>query len=219
MPPAGQERQNGANWFLAACTCAVSHAGVQQNGQCSGWQDTAVGTQRRKTAGGAAQSAARRTCEQEAQLRGRNLAVVHEKLGHQHEGEQQLVLLEQRAAHVLVQEEGEVVVEQREPVLQHFALRRVRDGGDEQVDEPAQRVLVHRVDVGHVGDAEVQDGRVVCDGLVVGARLVDSGLRHVRNLLLLADVVGQDLGGLQHVDRLLVLQDVALRGVIRGGIG
>ena len=42
-----------------------------------------------------------------------------------------------------------------------------------QVDEPRQRVLVHRVDVCQVSDGEEQNGGMDCDRLVTETSLVD----------------------------------------------
>ena len=119
-------------------------------------------------------------------------------------------LLDSSPADVLIEEEGEMIVEQLQPDLQIVALLAVCDGPDEQIDEPTQTVLVHRVDVGHVGNSKVEDGRVMRDGLVARPGLVDLGLGLVRNLLLLRDLVREQLGGLQDFNRALVLEDVAL---------
>ena len=56
------------------------------------------------------------------------------------------------------------------------------NGHDVEVDEPGERVLVHGVDVGQVGDAEEEDGRVLGDGAVALACLVDLLLRLLSHL-------------------------------------
>ena len=86
---------------------------------------------------------------------------------------------------------------------------RVGDRADEEVDEPVERVLVHRVDVGEQRDAEVEQRRAVRDGLVAVARLVDLDLGLLGDLLLLADLGREHLGGREDVDRRRVLEDVA----------
>ena len=47
------------------------------------------------------------------------------------------------------------------PHIQVLGPLRLVDGVAEEVDVPGQRVLVHRVDVGQVGDAEEQDDAAV----------------------------------------------------------
>eukprot|EP00976_Prorocentrum_cordatum_P114809 1195902-Prorocentrum_minimum.AAC.5 len=121
------------------------------------------------------------------------------QLGGEHEGEEQLVLLKERAAHVLVQEEGEVLREVAQADVQIVTGRGVCDRLDEQVAEPLQAVLVHGVDVGHVLHGEKEERRVLRYRLVAHARLVDLHLRHLRNLLLHCDLVGEHLRGAQHL--------------------
>lgn len=58
----------------------------------------------------------------------------------------------------------------------------VMNGADIEVDEPAEGVLVHGVDVGQVCDAEEQHGRVLCHGPVRLPRLRDLQLRLLCNL-------------------------------------
>ena len=122
-----------------------------------------------------------------------------------------LVLLEERATHVAVERVGEVVLEVLEARVEVVALLRVVDAHDEERDEPGERVLVHGVDVGQVGDREKEDGRVDGDRFVAHARRVDLLLRLLRNRLLLLDLVCQHLRAGQHFDGRLVLQDVSLR--------
>ena len=84
-----------------------------------------------------------------------------------------LVFLEERATDVTVERVGEVVLQVLETRLENLVLLGVVDAHDEQRDEPGERVLVHRVDVGQVGDAEEEDGAVDGDRLVAEASLVD----------------------------------------------
>lgn len=53
----------------------------------------------------------------------------------------------------------------------------VMNGADEEADKPAEGVLVHGVDVGQVGDAEEEHGRVLRHGPVRLPRLRDLQLR------------------------------------------
>jgi hypothetical protein len=121
----------------------------------------------------------------------------------------ELVLLEERAADVAVEKVLEVGVEVLHAVLEVGRGLRVGDGADEEVDEPIERVLVHRVDVGEEGDAEEEERGAVRHGLVAVARLVDLDLGLVGDLLLLADLVREHLGGREDVDRRRVLEDRA----------
>ena len=66
-----------------------------------------------------------------------------------------------------------MVLQVLETRLENLVLLGVVDAHDEQRDEPGERVLVHRVDVGQVGDAEEEDGAVDGDRLVAEASLVD----------------------------------------------
>ena len=64
---------------------------------------------------------------------------------------------EQRPADVGVQRVGEEIVQDCYPRIHVVVLRRFLGCADEQVDEPRQAVLVHRVDQCEVGDAEEQN--------------------------------------------------------------
>jgi hypothetical protein len=72
----------------------------------------------------------------------------------QHKRKEQLMLLKQRPTHILVQTVSEVVYQIRQPYRQLFGGQGVLHRHLEEVDEPLQRVLVHRVDAGQVHDAE-----------------------------------------------------------------
>ena len=58
---------------------------------------------------------------------------------------------------------------------------------------PCQRVLVHGVYVGEVGDREEKNGRVDGDGCVPHPSRVDLLLRLLRDRLLLRDLVRENL--------------------------
>ena len=53
---------------------------------------------------------------------------------------------------------------------------RFDNGDDKEVDEPIQRVLVHRLNAGQILDAEEQDGGMLGSGHVAGACLVNLDL-------------------------------------------
>mmetsp|Transcript_37394 Transcript_37394/g.96676 ORF Transcript_37394/g.96676 Transcript_37394/m.96676 type:complete len:530 (+) Transcript_37394:823-2412(+) len=127
------------------------------------------------------------------------------------EGEERLVLLEQTAADVAVQRVLEGVVQRDDALLQVGVLLRLVDRREEEVHEERQTVLIHRVDVGQVGDAEEEDGSLEGDRDVAETSLVDLFLRLLADFLLRRNLVRQGLGGAQDVDRALILQDVALR--------
>ena len=76
-----------------------------------------------------------------------------------------------------------MMVQVVEPLLQHLRAIGVLDGHPEEVDEPGQGVLVHRVDVGQVGDREKQDSTVNGDWLVAQPRPVNLLLRLLRDSL------------------------------------
>ena len=76
-----------------------------------------------------------------------------------------------------------------QPPLNHLGLQAVRDGQQVEVDEPLQRVLVHRVDVGQVGEAEEERGRVGGHWFVLEARRIDLLRRLQADQLLAVDVV------------------------------
>lgn len=56
------------------------------------------------------------------------------------------------------------------------------NGGDEEVDKPAEGVLVHGIDVGQVGDTEEQHGGMLCDGAITFARFSYFQFRFLCNL-------------------------------------
>ena len=139
------------------------------------------------------------------------LVVALHEVGAQQQREGQLVLLKERAADVLVQEVLKVRVEVLHAHLQVAARLRIGDRAAEEVDEPVERVLVHRVDGGERGDAEEEHSRAVRDGLVRRARLVDLDLGLVGNLLLGANLVGELLGAVKDLNGRGVLEDRAAR--------
>ena len=149
--------------------------------------------------------------QEEHVLGGVQLAARHQQRRAQHEREEQLVLLEERATHVAVQVVGEVVLEVLEAPLHVLRLQAVLYRVEIEIDEPLQRVLVHRIDVGQVGEAEEECGRVLRHRLVLETRRLDLLGRLEADLLLLVDVVGDELGVVERENGRLVLQNVALR--------
>ncbi len=63
------------------------------------------------------------------------------------------------------------------------------DGENEEIDEPAERVLVHRVDVREICNREEQDRAVLRDRSVVHTRCFDFLRGLLGHLLLLLDLV------------------------------
>lgn len=86
-----------------------------------------------------------------------NLVVSEENLHTEHEGEQELVSLEQRSTDVLVERKCEIVIQILYSDDSVFIRIRVFDTSGEESLEPLQRVLIHWVNLVKVGDAEVQN--------------------------------------------------------------
>eukprot|EP00982_Pelagococcus_subviridis_P004763 29337-Pelagococcus_subviridis.AAC.8 len=135
---------------------------------------------------------------------------VPENRRRERERKQQLVLLEQRPADVLVQRVREKVDEVIETFGQLGRLLRVLDRVREQVDVPRERVLVHRLDVTQLSDVEEEVRDVNRYGAVSQARGVDLLLRLRGDLLLPVDLVRELLRARDDVDRGLGLEDAAL---------
>ena len=76
--------------------------------------------------------------------------------------------------------------------------------------KPRQRVLVHGFNVGEVGDAKVQNLRVVRHWNIPLADFVNFLFRLHGNRLLLFDFLRHDFGRVQRLDGRLVLENVAL---------
>ena len=91
--------------------------------------------------------------------------------------------------------------------MQHVALVRGLDRQDVEIDEPGERVLVHRVDVGQIRDGVVQGRAVTSDRPVTLTEGLDFRLGFFCRLLLAKDIRREELRAVQDLDRLLVLQD------------
>ena len=74
---------------------------------------------------------------------------LHEANG-EHKREEELVLLKQGPAHIVVDAPGEMVIEGLYPLGQVGGGGAVGNGLEVQVDEPCQGVLVHGLNVGQV---------------------------------------------------------------------
>ena len=107
----------------------------------------------------------------------------------EHKGKEQLVFLEERAADIVVDALGEVVVEVLNALLQVTGLLAVGDGLEVEVDEPGEGVLVHGLNVSQVRDTEEQDGGVSGHRLVAIAGGINLGLCGVCYLLLGRDLL------------------------------
>ena len=150
-----------------------------------------------------------RACRREEEAPLADDLVAHLDLDREQEREHQLVHLEDRAADVGVEEVRDELAQVDDAhldVLEAGALgcRRRRAA------EPVQRVLVHRVDVGEVGDAEEEDRAAVGDGHVLGARGVDLLLGDLRLGDCRHDLLGGRLRDRERLDELRVVEDVAL---------
>jgi hypothetical protein len=67
------------------------------------------------------------------------------------------VCLEQTSANVIIEVESEMVIQVLDSLLGMWCLRTVVNTLAEQVREPLQRVLIHRIDDGEVDNSEEQD--------------------------------------------------------------
>lgn len=66
------------------------------------------------------------------------------------------MLFKERTADVFVQTVSEVVFHAHESLLKDIGWRRVLKSCEEEIAEPLQRVLIHRIDTGKIQDAEVK---------------------------------------------------------------
>mmetsp|Transcript_3415 Transcript_3415/g.6362 ORF Transcript_3415/g.6362 Transcript_3415/m.6362 type:complete len:384 (-) Transcript_3415:2576-3727(-) len=122
-----------------------------------------------------------------------------------------LVLLEETSANVQVNVRGHVVDHDREPLVQAVGLLAFLQALAEESLVELQRVLVHRIDQGKLGDDEVDDTAPGGDAPVALPSLRDLSPGHLR--------VGQpDLDGrtglltlVKGVDQVLVVQNISGR--------
>mmetsp|Transcript_26744 Transcript_26744/g.54508 ORF Transcript_26744/g.54508 Transcript_26744/m.54508 type:complete len:222 (+) Transcript_26744:244-909(+) len=127
------------------------------------------------------------------------------------EGEHELVLLEEAAAAVDVDSIGEEVDDVDQPLLKDVRRRRVLDPPAVQVHEPAERVLVHRVNGREICYCKVEDRRAESNRRVLDPCLVNLLLRHLGILQLLRHLRRSLLRLCKGVDQGFVLQDVSRR--------
>lgn len=143
-------------------------------------------------------------------------------LDSEHKGKEQLVAFKERAAHVLVQTVGEIIIEVREALFVHVGRRGVFDAHHKQVRKPLQRVLVHGVDRAEVHDAEEEQTRSERDGPVGLSGLVDLRLSDFRVLDSLVDFAGELLRRRKFIDECFVFEhrlDIAsLRERLEDGV-
>mmetsp|Transcript_1490 Transcript_1490/g.1747 ORF Transcript_1490/g.1747 Transcript_1490/m.1747 type:complete len:321 (+) Transcript_1490:25-987(+) len=126
----------------------------------------------------------------------------------QHEGEQELVLLEDRLAHFADQPLREVANDVQQPVLvaDRAGVRTRPELFFEDLDEPLERELVHVLDLLQVVHQKVHDGRPVCGGVVERLGLLDVLGRLVDLLQVLGDYLRLFSGCLQGLDHALVFE-------------
>merc|ERR1719502_1139835 len=98
--------------------------------------------------------------EKEAVLIHRELVVGELETDEHEEGEEELVLLEERPADVVVERQAEAGVKELQALFEIVGLLAVLDRQDEESDEEGKRVLVHRIDVPHIRHDKEQDGRL-----------------------------------------------------------
>jgi hypothetical protein len=116
-----------------------------------------------------------------------------EQLYAEYEREEQFVLFEQRATHVAVNGVGKVIVERLDASVELSELLAVHNRAVVEIDEPVERVLVHRVDVCQIADAKEEGGRVLGHRQVAHTRQLDLFLRLFGDLLLGRDLFGEHL--------------------------
>mmetsp|Transcript_19025 Transcript_19025/g.48612 ORF Transcript_19025/g.48612 Transcript_19025/m.48612 type:complete len:213 (+) Transcript_19025:3688-4326(+) len=120
------------------------------------------------------------------------------------------MLFEERPAQILIQRISEVVVQVEQPLLQYIALWSVANSLQEQLDEPRQRVLIHRIHNGHVSNGEIQNGSTVCNRSVLLTGGINLLFSCLRLLHLLRDVIRCHLRVSQGVDEGLVFENITL---------
>ena len=118
---------------------------------------------------------------------------VGERVKTRLEGEEQLVHLEEGAAGAAVDEEGVVLVETLDALLQVVGARRLVKGDDEEGDVGIEAELVHGVDPREVREQEVEDRGAVGTRPVALACGVDLLLSLLGDLQLVGHL---DRGGL-----------------------
>ena len=154
----------------------------------------------------------RRPREEETPLPRVDVAALLRDGDGEEQREHQLVRLEERAADVVVERVGEILVENLDAPVDVVVLLRFLRASDEERDEPRERVLVHGIHEGEIRDAEEEHGRARRHGAIFLSRLVDILLRRLRLRNLERNLVGRHLRLRQGVDEHLVVQYVA-RGV------
>ena len=93
-----------------------------------------------------------------------------------------------------------MIVQISKSSLQIIRLVAVLDGGNEEVDEPGEGVLVHWLDIGQLRETKEEDGGVLRYGFVPASRRVDLLLSGCGDYLLLGDLLRQDFRGRQHLN-------------------
>lgn len=124
------------------------------------------------------------------------------------EGEDDLVLLEERTTDVTIKRDQELLVQEVKTFLQILTGLRVLNGSDEEIDKEGEGVLIHGIDVCEIGDTKEQTGSSLCDWSVAHTHLIDFLLSLFSNLLLLGDIVGKNLCIRQDFNSLGVAEDV-----------
>mmetsp|Transcript_35919 Transcript_35919/g.60023 ORF Transcript_35919/g.60023 Transcript_35919/m.60023 type:complete len:212 (+) Transcript_35919:1925-2560(+) len=118
-----------------------------------------------------------RTSQQESVLELIDLVARPQKRNAEAEREHQLVRLEQTTADVVVEGISEIFDQVVQSLIQIFTGLRIVNAGQEQIVEPLQTVLVHRVHHRQAGHAEEQCTAVECDRAIFTSGLVNDHFR------------------------------------------
>mmetsp|Transcript_11724 Transcript_11724/g.17934 ORF Transcript_11724/g.17934 Transcript_11724/m.17934 type:complete len:320 (+) Transcript_11724:685-1644(+) len=146
--------------------------------------------------------------QEEAPLTHVDLVISEEDLSAEQEREQKLVGLEQGSADVLVQGEGEVVVQDSDTGSGFVVGLGVFHTSSEQSLEPLKRVLVHGIDVSQVHNTEEEQTGSEGDSSEVLTSLIDLLLGNSRDLLLLFDLSGYLLRVGKDIDEVVITEEV-----------
>lgn len=145
-----------------------------------------------------------RTSQEKPELILSQSFVSKENFGRQHERENQFMLFEKRSTDVLVQRISEIVVHAVESFLEDVGRRWVLQAQEEEVAEPLQGILVHRVDWRKVQNTEIEQTSPKSDRSVWLSCFVDLSFSYLRVLHPLVDFLSELLTRLELVNQSLI---------------
>lgn len=122
-----------------------------------------------------------------------------------------LILLEKRSTDVLIEIVSECLAKKAKPSLEYVALIRSFDRQHIEIDEPAERVLIHGVDVGQVRHCVIQRRAVLGYGTIALTESLDFRLGFLCRLLLAHYVAREEFRRVQYLNGFLVLEDTGTR--------